>query len=103
MMQELPRHKLSETEIREALPSLPGWRVVGGKLHREYEFEDFVQAFGFMASVALVAEAMRHHPEWSNVYGKVVLDLWTHSESGISNLDVDLAGKVEDLACRRRA
>ena len=57
-----------------------------------------MHAFGFMARVALVAESMRHHPEWSNVYGKVALDLWTHSEGAMSNLDVDLAGKVEQLA-----
>ncbi len=97
-MQELPRHKLSEAELQEAMTGLPGWRVAGGKLHREYEFEDFVHAFGFMTGVALMAESMRHHPEWSNVYSKVVLDLWTHSESAISNLDVELAGKVEQLA-----
>ena len=95
-----PARKLSDSEIESGLQALPGWRVAGGKLHREYQFENFVQAFGFMASAALVAESMNHHPEWSNVYNKVVVDLVTHSIGGISNLDLELAQKVESLAKR---
>ena len=98
IMGDLPRHKLSGADIQDALKSLPGWTVKNGKLHREYQFEDFVKAFGFMASVALVAESMSHHPEWSNVYNTVEFDLWTHSIPGISNLDAALAAKVEALA-----
>jgi 4a-hydroxytetrahydrobiopterin dehydratase len=97
-MGDLPRHKLSDADIQDALKSLPGWTVKNGKLHREYQFEDFVKAFGFMASVALVAESMSHHPEWFNVYHTVGFDLWTHSIPGISNLDAALAAKVEALA-----
>ena len=97
-MGDLPRHRLSEEDIQQALTSLPGWTVKNGKLHREYRFEDFVKAFGFVTSVALVAESMSHHPEWSNVYNTVVFDLWTHSIPGISNLDAELAAKVETLA-----
>jgi 4a-hydroxytetrahydrobiopterin dehydratase len=97
-MSELPRHQLSDSELQDALKSLPGWKVQNGKVHREYQFEDFVHAFGFMASVALVAESMSHHPQWSNVYNKVFFDLWTHSIPGISNLDMDLAKKIEALA-----
>ncbi|OFW02948.1 MAG: 4a-hydroxytetrahydrobiopterin dehydratase [Acidobacteria bacterium RIFCSPLOWO2_12_FULL_59_11] len=95
-----PARKLSDSEIENALQTLSGWRVAGGKLHREYQFENFVQAFGFMSSAALVAESMNHHPEWSNVYNKVVVDLVTHSISGISNLDLELAQKMESLAKR---
>ena len=102
-MGELPRHKLSDAEIQNVLETLPGWAVKNGKLHREYQFEDFVKAFGFMASVALVAESMSHHPEWSNVYGTVAFDLWTHSIPGMSNLDAELAAKVEALAKGARA
>lgn len=102
-MEELPRHKLSGKELREALKSLPGWKVKAGKLHREYQFDDFVSAWGFMGSVALVAESMSHHPEWTNVYNKVVFNLWTHTHKAISNLDIDLAKKIEKLARMKRA
>jgi len=96
-MAEQPR-KMTDSEIAAGLKSLPGWAVVAGKLHREYQFENFVQAFGFMASAALVAESMNHHPEWFNVYQKVVVDLATHSIGGISNFDLELAKKMEALA-----
>ena len=99
-MTEQPR-RLSDSEIQTALTELPGWAVAGGKLHREYQFENFVQAFGFMSSAALVAESMNHHPEWFNVYHTVVIDLATHSIGGISNFDVELAGKLESLAQRQ--
>ena len=92
--------KLSETEITEALASLPGWSVEAGKLHRQFQFKNFVEAFGFMASAALVAESMNHHPEWFNVYHKVVVDLVTHSVGAISNFDVELARMMEMLAQR---
>lgn len=99
-MAEQPR-KMTNSEIENSLKGLPGWTVVGGKLHREYQFEDFVQAFGFMSGAALVAESMGHHPEWSNVYHKVVVNLVTHSLGGISNFDVELAQKLESLAKRQ--
>jgi 4a-hydroxytetrahydrobiopterin dehydratase len=94
-MAELPRQKASDAEIQEALKHLPGWKMEGNRLHREYKFKDFVQAFGFMASVALIAESMSHHPEWRNVYNQVVMDLWTHTHNGVTNLDLELARKVE--------
>ena len=90
--------KLSELEVAEALGTLPGWSVEDGKLHRQYQFKNFVEAFGFMASSALVAESMNHHPEWFNVYHKVVVDLTTHSVGAISNFDVELARMMETLA-----
>ena len=96
-MAEQP-HKMTDSEIAAGLKSLPGWTVVAGKLHREYQFANFVEAFGFMASAALVAESMGHHPEWFNVYHKVVVDLATHSIGGISNFDLELAKKMEALA-----
>lgn len=89
--------KLSEPEIRSALRKLKGWKVVEGKLHREFKFDDFIHAFGFMTSCAIVAEAMGHHPEWSNVYNRVVVDLTTHDAGGISAKDFELAGKLNDL------
>ena len=89
--------KLSESEIHSALRGLSPWTLANGKLHREYKFPDFVHAFGFMTSVALVAEAMGHHPEWSNVYDRVTVDLTTHDAGGISAKDFELAGKLEAL------
>jgi len=92
--------KLTEAEIAESLKGLSGWSVESGKLHKQFQFKNFVEAFGFMASAALVAESMNHHPEWFNVYHKVVVDLTTHSVGAISNLDVELARMMEMLAQR---
>ena len=89
--------KLSESEIRSALRELSEWTVLNGKLHREYKFADFVHAFGFMTSAALVAEAMGHHPEWSNVYNRLTIDLTTHDADGISAKDIELARKLNTL------
>jgi 4a-hydroxytetrahydrobiopterin dehydratase len=70
---------------------------VNGKLHRELRFADFNEAFGFMCRVALVAETMGHHPEWSNVWNKVVIELTTHDAGGLSSLDLALAQRIETL------
>ena len=91
------RSKLSEALLAEHLSALPGWEVVAGKLRRELVFPEFVSAFGFMTRVALVAERMDHHPEWSNVYGRVVIELTTHDAGGISERDFELARKIEAL------
>jgi 4a-hydroxytetrahydrobiopterin dehydratase len=92
------QQRLTPAEIESALRGLPGWQVVDGKLHREYRFQSFVEAFGFMASVALVAERMDHHPEWFNVYHTVKIDLVTHDLGGIGPSDVKLAQRMEALA-----
>jgi len=89
--------KLGEDEVRARLARVPGWELVGGKLHRELRFADFSRAFGFMASVAVVAEARDHHPEWSNVYNRVVVDLTTHDAGGISERDFELAEAIDRL------
>jgi 4a-hydroxytetrahydrobiopterin dehydratase len=88
----------TETEIQKAMAELGSWSIVAGKLHREYRFRDFVQAFGFMAQAALLAERAAHHPEWSNAYNKVVVDLTTHEAEGISHKDFDLAREMERIA-----
>jgi 4a-hydroxytetrahydrobiopterin dehydratase len=92
--------KLMEAELGTALATLPNWRIADGKLHRELAFGDFVQAFGFMTEVALVAERMDHHPEWFNVYGTVRIDLTTHDTGGITSLDVALATHIDEIAAR---
>lgn len=92
--------KLSETEIAAALAKLPQWKLLGGKLHREYKFPDFVAAFAFMTGAALTAQAMDHHPEWFNVFSTVRVDLTTHDAGGVTALDVELASAMEKLAAR---
>lgn len=87
--------KLTDSEIKTRLATLAGWTIAGDKLHREYEFADFVEAFGFMTRVALLAEKAGHHPEWFNVYNKVTVDLTTHDAGGISAYDFDLAQAME--------
>ena len=89
--------KLSEEEIRSRLGQLPEWELRDGKLHREFSFKDFVEAFGFMTRVALLAESAEHHPEWFNVYNTVRIDLATHDVGGISERDVTLASKINTL------
>ena len=89
---------ITETEVDAALAQLPGWSVVNGKLHKEFKFADFTAAFGFMTKVAIEANTMDHHPEWSNVWNRVVINLVTHSAGNrISQLDVKLAAKIDAL------
>ena len=90
--------KLSTDEITQRLTKLPKWTLENGKLHRAYKFDTFTRAFGFMASCALVAEKMDHHPEWFNVYNNVVVDLTTHDAGGISAKDFELAEAMERFA-----
>jgi 4a-hydroxytetrahydrobiopterin dehydratase len=71
-----------------------GWTVVDGKLHRELEFHDFVEAFGFMSMVALLAEKANHHPDWSNTYNKVAVDLFSHDKGEITDRDTNLATAI---------
>ena len=93
----MQRRKLTAQEVESGLSSLKGWKLTGGKLQKEFAFADFVQAFGFMASVALHAEALNHHPDWSNVYNRVTIGLWTHDLGGISTFDLELASRIDKL------
>jgi len=97
-MSEDDYRKLSEKEIQQEVSKLDGWKVIGGKVNKTFEFEDFVQAFGFMTRVAMEAEKMNHHPEWFNVYNRVRIDLVTHDVSGISNYDIRLAKTIDKVA-----
>jgi 4a-hydroxytetrahydrobiopterin dehydratase len=90
--------KLTESEIYAAVESLPSWSFVNGKLHREYKFPDFAHAVGFMTIAAPGIEKMNHHPEWANVYNRVVVDLTSHDAGGITNRDVELAKLLEGIA-----
>ena len=88
--------KLTDADIQTRL--LPGWTLKDAKLHREYRFADFPHAFGFMATAAPMIEKMNHHPAWSNVYNRVLIELWTHDAGGITQKDLDLAALLEGVA-----
>lgn len=90
--------KLTESEIKKILETLEGWRVENGKLHKEFKFDNFVAAFGFMTQLALIAESMNHHPEWFNVYNRVTIDMMTHDADGITELDIEFAEHANKLA-----
>jgi len=88
---------LTSEQVHEKLAALPGWSVVDGKLHKELQFADFNEAFGFMARVALEAEKRDHHPDWSNSWNKVVIDVVSHSAGGITDRCVDLCLAIESI------
>ena len=90
--------KIDNDVVVERLGEINGWSVDDGKLSRQFKFANFAEAFGFMTSAAIEAEKMDHHPEWSNVYSKVDVQLVTHSAGGITELDFQLASKMNELA-----
>lgn len=92
--------RLSPDARASGLAALPGWREVEGRdaISRGFRFADFGAAFGFMTRVALVAEAMNHHPEWFNVYNRVDITLSTHDAGGLSPLDLQLAAAIDRIA-----
>lgn len=95
----MARRKLDDEEIEAALEGLQDWEVRNGKLHKTFKFGSFAQAIGWMMSVAIFADKLDHHPEWCNVYSRVRVDLVTHDlGNAISNLDVELARKMDSLA-----
>ncbi len=90
--------KLSITDINEELKRLHGWSVVNEKLYKEFQFDSFNQAFGFMTRAAMEIEKMNHHPDWFNVYNKITIELTTHDAGGITKNDVNLAKILNSLA-----
>ena len=93
----MPVERLDATQKSALSTLLPDWSVKDERLHRDLKFNSFVEAFGFMAKVALLAESKNHHPNWCNVYNRVSIDLTTHDLGGLSSLDVDLAAAIEAL------
>jgi len=89
---------LTSDQVDNALNELSGWTLKNDHLHREFKFNSFVEAFGFMSSVALIAESIGHHPIWLNVYDRVTIDLTTHDSGGITSLDVELAKRINGLS-----
>jgi 4a-hydroxytetrahydrobiopterin dehydratase len=96
----MARNRLTENELNEALTELDGWQKVEGReaIAKSFKFKDFIAAFGFMTRAALHAEKLDHHPEWFNVYNRVDVTLATHSENGITELDIKLANKMNAIA-----
>ncbi len=88
---------LGDDQITAGLAGLPEWQREGGGIERSFVFDDFVAAFAFMSSVALLAERANHHPEWSNVYSRVHIRLTTHDAGGLTQRDLDLAGEIDGL------
>ncbi len=91
----MPRPLLSAEELAAALRALPGWELREGKLQRVLTFADFAEAFAFMTRVAREAERLDHHPDWSNVWNRVAIALWTHDSGGLTQRDVELAQRIE--------
>ena len=89
---------LQVSEVESRLEAFGGWSFEGDKLHRSFKFSNFVDAFGFMTQVAILAEKMDHHPEWSNVYDRVEVHLTTHDAGGVTELDFELAACMSRLA-----
>lgn len=90
---------LNEAERADALDALPDWDYNDSRdaITRSIAFTDFAEAFGFMAQVALIAERMNHHPEWTNVYNRVEVTLTTHDAAGLSHRDVELAEAIDAI------
>ena len=89
--------KLSHDEVRQRVTTLPGWSLRDGALFREIRFGSFAEAFGFMASAAIVAQELDHHPDWTNVYDLVTIRLGSHDVKGISDRDFTLAERMNEL------
>lgn len=91
---------MTAPEIESRLADLPSWTLAGNKLHKKYQFADFIHAFGFMATAAIAIEKLNHHPEWANVYNRVTVDLTTHDTGGVSAKDFELAAILDKIASK---
>ena len=89
---------LTDSEVRAALEKLPGWKVNGKAIERKFEFPDFKQAMLFVNRIADAAEEANHHPDISISYNKVTLGLISHDSGGVTNRDVKMAGRINEIA-----
>ncbi|MEM7338624.1 MAG: 4a-hydroxytetrahydrobiopterin dehydratase [Actinomycetota bacterium] len=92
--------RLTDADVTAALATLPDWQRDGDLIRARFRFPDFAAAFGFMSEVAIHAERLNHHPEWSNVYNRVTIELTTHDADGLTNYDTDLAAIASTAAAR---
>ena len=90
--------RLNPEEINQELQDLEGWSIVDEKLHKEFLFDTFNQAFGFMTRAAMEIEKMNHHPKWFNVYNRITIELTTHDAGGITKNDINLAKILNSLS-----
>jgi 4a-hydroxytetrahydrobiopterin dehydratase len=95
-MSQMKYKKLSGNELDEIVRNMKGWELKDEKLQKSFKFTNFVEAFGFMTRIALEAERMNHHPEWTNVYNNVTIKLSTHDAGGITDYDIKLAKIIDD-------
>lgn len=95
-MSQTKYRKLSGNELDEIVKSMSGWEIKEGKLQKIFKFSNFVEAFGFMTKIALEAEKINHHPEWTNVYNTVSVKLSTHDTDGITDYDIKLAKIIDN-------
>ncbi len=89
--------RLTQAQAAGLLQKLDGWKIVKGKLHKEFKFAGFPEAMDFITNIAAIAQSLNHHPEMFNVYSKVVLDLETHDVKGLSSLDFKFAERVDRI------
>ena len=88
---------LQNDELEELLAKIPGWKIISNHIEREFDFGDFIEAFSFMTKIALICEKHNHHPNWENVYSKVIIKLSTHDLGGITNLDQTIASEINEI------
>lgn len=96
-MNPVNRDRLDDADVTRRLGALHGWTREGDAIVRRFEFEDFARAFGFMSAVAVAAERMNHHPDWSNSYNRVEVRLSSHDVGGLSERDMQLAARIDEL------
>ena len=88
---------LQDEELKELVVKIPGWEINNEQIQREFKFSNFIEAFSFMTKIALICEKYNHHPNWENVYSKVIIRLSTHDLGGITNLDQTLASEINKV------
>ena len=88
---------LQNEELKELVAIIPGWTIISNHIEREFHFGNFIEAFSFMTKIALICEKHNHHPNWENVYSKVIIKLSTHDLGGITNLDQTLASEINKI------
>tara|TARA_Y100001968_G_scaffold278633_1_gene274065 strand:- start:998 stop:1285 length:288 start_codon:yes stop_codon:yes gene_type:complete len=88
---------INENELTIFIEKNPSWTIYNQTIKKEFKFDNFVDAFGFMSKVALLSERINHHPDWQNTYNKVTIELTTHDKGGITNKDIKLAESIDKL------
>ncbi len=88
---------LTKQALATLASEIPDWEIKQGKISRGWKFRNFIEAFGFITKVAIISESLGHHPNWSNVYSSVKIELTTHDLGGLSNLDIKLAKEIDKL------